>query len=149
MSEFRGPDSHIHNIARGLLVQSDDIILCRAKDAEWFFLPGGHIEDGESAYTALGRELQEEIEEIDYSISSFVGACENIFPLEENVFQHELNIVFKVDVPEGSDVVSVEDHIEFVKVTSEEFQNVKILPNTLHEGVIAWQNTGVPFFKEL
>lgn len=130
-------------------MQGGDIILCRTKNAEWFFLPGGHIEDGESAHTALKRELEEEMGGMDYSVSSFIGACENIFPLEDNVFQHELNIVFRVEVSQDSRIGSVEDHIEFVNVSSKEFQEVKVLPRALHEGLIAWQETGTPFFKEL
>jgi len=46
MKEFIGPDSHIHNIARGLLVSGDNVIFCHTLDYdEWYFLPGGHIED--------------------------------------------------------------------------------------------------------
>ncbi len=57
--KFQEPKSHIHLIARGLLLRGDSIILCRVKGAELFFLPGGHIEDGESAKVALLRELCE------------------------------------------------------------------------------------------
>lgn len=147
--KFQGPKSHIHLIARGLLLHGDNIILCRVKNAKWFFLPGGHIEDGESAKIALLRELREEIGKGNYNITSFVGACENIFPLEEGVFQHEMNIIFAVNVLEGIEPKTKEDHIEFISVAKNDLKNYKILPATLKDGIIEWLYSNNPFFKEI
>ncbi len=147
--KFQGPKSSIHLIARGLLLHGDNVILCRAKDAEWFFLPGGHIEDGESAKVALLRELREEIGEGKYNITSFVGACENIFPLEEGAFQHEINIVFAIDVPKGIELKTKEAHIEFISVPKNDLKNYKILPVPLKDGIIEWICSSNSFFKEI
>ncbi len=147
--KFQEPRSHIHLISRGLLLRGDDVILCRVKDAKWFFLPGGHIEDGESAKQALLRELQEEIGDADYNINSFIGVCENIFSLEKNVFQHEINIIFAVDVPEKTSLETKEDHIEFVNIPQKDLLEYKILPTTLKEGVINWLRDNKPFLKEI
>jgi len=147
--KFQGPKSHIHSIARGLLVRGGEIILCRVKNAEWFFLPGGHIEDGESARATLLRELREEIGTSDYKISSFVGVCENIFPLEDDVSQHEINIIFKVDVPQEVQMNTKEDHIEFVNISVDDLKNYKILPAALKDGVLEWLKNGKPFLKEI
>ena len=149
MTSFQGPKSHIHTIARGLLVRGDEIILCRVKDAKWFFLPGGHIEDGESARKALTRELREEIGESDYNISSFVGVCENVFSLEEDVLQHEINIVFKVEVPAAFKADTQEGHIEFVAIAKKDLGNYKVLPAPLKEGLLEWLENEKPFLKEL
>ena len=102
MIKFLPTESNIHLIARGLLVQGENIILCHVKEKNWYFLPGGHIENGESAKQGLLRELKEEIGENDYSISSFIGICENIFSLDENTSQQEVNIIFQVNAPEGT-----------------------------------------------
>ena len=147
--QFQGPKSHIHLIARGLLLHGDNVILCRVKDAGWFFLPGGHIEDGESVKVALLRELREEIGEGDCNIISFVGAYENIFPLEEDVFQHEMNIIFMVNVPEGIEPKTKEGHIEFISVAKDDLKNYKILPDSLKDGIIEWLYSNKPFFKEI
>lgn len=147
--KFDAPRSHIHVLARGLLVRGEEIILCRVKDAKWFFLPGGHVEDGESARNSLLRELKEEIGDGDYDISSFIGACENIFSLEENLFQHEINIVFKVNVPSTLKVGTKEDHIEFVTIPKGTLKDYKILPAPLKEGLMTWLETNEPFLKEL
>lgn len=149
MTRFQGPKFHIHLIARGLLIHGQEIILCRVKNAKWFFLPGGHIEDGESARAALLRELQEEIGNSDYKITSFVGVCENIFPLEDGVLQHEINIIFKVDVPHKLQVNTKEDHIEFVSVVKKSLKDYKILPSALKDGLLRWFENKKPFLKEI
>ena len=149
MKRFQWPKSHIHSIARGLLVHGEEIILCRIKDAKWFFLPGGHIEDGESARVALLRELHEEIGIGDYKITSFIGVCENIFPVEEDILQHEINIIFEVNVPHGLEVNSKEDHIEFVSIIKKNLKDYKILPATLKDCLIEWLENKKPFLKEI
>lgn len=147
--KFQGPKSHIHSIARGLLVRGEEIILCRVRDAKWFFLPGGHIEDGESARATLLRELHEEISTNDYKITSFIGVCENVFTLEDGVSQHEINIIFKVDVPREVRVNTKEDHIEFVNVAVSDLKDYKILPAALKDGLLEWLKDGKPFLKEI
>ncbi len=93
MSRFDVPKSHIHSIARGLLVQGEEIILCRIKGGDYFSLPGGHIEDGESAKTALLRELKEEMGISNLEATAFVGVCENVFSQEDGVSLHEINVI--------------------------------------------------------
>ncbi len=149
MTAFQGPKSHIHSIARGLLVRGEEIILCRVKEAKWFFLPGGHIGNGESARTALLRELHEEIGVSNYKINSFIGVCENIFPLEEGILQHEINIIFKVDVLNELKVNSKEDNIEFVSITKNNLKDCKILPATIKDGLIGWLENKKPFLREI
>ena len=127
----------------------EEIILCRVKNVDWFFLPGGHVRDGESTRAALLRELSEEMGNSDYKVASFVGVCENIFPLEENVLQHEVNIIFKVDVPSKLKIDVKEDHIEFVNVNKNDLKDYKILPPALKVGLLGWLKDERPFFKEI
>lgn len=149
MKTYTGPKSHIHLIARGLVIQADNIILCRMKDAKWYFLPGGHIEDGESAKTALLRELNEELGAGNYGIGDFVGACENIFDLDENSMQHEINIVYKVTIPEKMEVGTKEAHIEFISVPKKSLSEYKLLPATLKEGLLRWVKNESAFYEEI
>jgi ADP-ribose pyrophosphatase YjhB (NUDIX family) len=148
MTKFIGSDSHIHNIARGLLVQGDNIILCYTlDDDEWYFLPGGHIEDGESARKALSREIEEELSQANFEISDFIGVCESIFSLDDGK-QHEINIVFTVKLDGSTDIDAAEDHIDFVSVPKDELSDYNVLPESLLEGVLEWGETDDAFFKE-
>jgi 8-oxo-dGTP diphosphatase len=61
-------------IVAGVLTVGDRILLChRAPGRRWYpdvwDLPGGHIESGESAASALGRELHEELGIVVTSVS--------------------------------------------------------------------------------
>ncbi|MDP3800115.1 MAG: NUDIX domain-containing protein [bacterium] len=147
--KFQGSKSNIHLVVRGFLICKDEIILCRVRNEKWFFLPGGHIEDSESARVALLRELNEEMGENDYKISSFMGVCENIFLLEEGILQHEINIIFKVNVPNEFKVNTKEGHIEFVSIAKNNLKDYKILPATLKDALIEWLENEKSFFKEI
>ncbi|MFA5747452.1 MAG: NUDIX domain-containing protein [Candidatus Paceibacterota bacterium] len=149
MPYFKPSKSSIHLIARAFLVEGEKVVLCRVKGKDWFFLPGGHIENGEPAATALLRELNEEIGPNDYYISSFIGICENIFSLNEKTLQHEVNMIFKVDLGADFKIAGLEDDIEFITVKKKELENLKILPGPIKEGMLEWLETGRVFFKAL
>lgn len=149
MTKFEETKSHIQSIARGLLVRGEEIFLCRARGADWFFLPGGHIEDGESARTALLRELREEIGISNFNAISFVGVCENVFSQEEGVSQHEINIVLEVSVPHDMKIDSQEDHIEFMSIPKKDLKDYNILPIALKAGLLEWFENEKPFLKEI
>ncbi len=149
MSRFYPPKSSIHILARGMVTQGDAIVICRVKGSDNFFLPGGHVENGESVRKALLRELQEEMGEGDYQIQSCIGVGENIFLHEGDILKHEINFVFHVIVPEDVPIQAKEDHIEFVVVPKSEFGKYYILPEQIKKGLEAWLDTGKSFFAEI
>ena len=67
----------IEVIARGVCVQEGKILLCRAKGGATTYLPGGHVEFGETGRQALVREVKEEM-----GVDAETGA---VLPFEKDV----------------------------------------------------------------
>ncbi len=84
----------IEFIARGLVMRGNSVLICRNRAHNYGFLPGGHVEFGESAATAVAREIEEEA-----GLSCKVGP---LLFISENTFHskrvhHEVNWVFHVE----------------------------------------------------
>ena len=124
-------NSDIHCIARALIIRDNEILLCKQKDKDFYFLPGGHIENGEKAEDALLRELSEELQTFYHEDISFLGICENIFDLNKEEVQHEINFIFEVIVSDNLNVSSREDHLEFIFIPKEEVLNINMLPKDM------------------
>lgn len=103
---------HIETIARGVAVRDGKILLCKAKGGSSTYLPGGHIELGETGREALVREIKEETG-LNSTTGRFLGVVENSF-VQKGKKHSEINLVYELDVesPDGS-VSAAEDWIEF------------------------------------
>jgi 8-oxo-dGTP pyrophosphatase MutT (NUDIX family) len=84
----------IETIARGVCVVDGKILLCRAKGGSTTYLPGGHIEFGETGRQALVREIKEELG-MDSSTGAFLGVVENSF-LQHGKPHAEINLVYEL-----------------------------------------------------
>jgi len=120
---------------RGIIRRGNRILVCKRKDKNYYFFPGGHVEFGESAEGALRRELKEELD-ISIKNVSFIGAMENIFR-EERRKKHELNLVFDVKAEKAKDK-SMEDHLDFFFFDIKQFSKEKVLPIALKKQVMDW-----------
>ena len=101
----------IEVIARGVCVQEGKILLCRAKGGATTYLPGGHIEFGETGRQALVREVKEELG-VDAETGAFLGVVENAF--QQHGKPHaEINLVYELKIPVATPARALEDWIEF------------------------------------
>ena len=101
----------IEVIARGVCVRDGKILLCRAKGGSSTYLPGGHIEFGETGREALVREIDEELG-LKATTGEFLGVVENSF--EQHGKPHaEINLVYELAIPADRQVAAREDWIEF------------------------------------
>ncbi|WP_212974638.1 NUDIX domain-containing protein [Bacillus sp. J14TS2] len=78
------------------------------------FLPGGHIEFGESAKDALKREINEALG-IPCTVGRFLGVVEHKWELDQ-VVHCEINQVFEVhcsDLRLDTNPIAIEPHLEF------------------------------------
>ena len=100
----------IETIARGVCVIDGKILLCKAKGGKTTYLPGGHIEFGETGRQALVREIREELG-LDSTIGAFLGVVENSF-LQHGKPHAEINLVYELSLAAG-EARAKEDWIEF------------------------------------
>ena len=101
----------IEVIARGVCVQDGKILLCRAKGGATTYLPGGHIEFGETGRQALVREVKEELG-VDAETGAFLGVVENAF--EQRGKPHaEINLVYELKLPAATPARAQEEWIAF------------------------------------
>ena len=100
----------IETIARGVCVRDGKILLCRAKGGSSTYLPGGHIEFGETGRQALRREILEEIG-AEASVGRFIGVVENAFT-QHGKPHAEINLVYEFDM-DAESVCAKEKWIEF------------------------------------
>ena len=100
----------IEVIARGVCVVDGKVLLCRAKGGKTTYLPGGHVEFGETGRQALVREIREEMG-LDSRTGAFLGVVENSF-MQHGKPHAEINLVYELSLAEG-DVRAREDWIEF------------------------------------
>ncbi|MDV5172150.1 NUDIX domain-containing protein [Photobacterium rosenbergii] len=120
-----------HYVARGVICDGNHILLVRAVGDNMTFLPGGHIEFGESAPVALARELFEEAS-ISANVGEFIGAAENEWLLDGQP-QAEINLLFEVEtgLSHRDPVVSNETHLEFFWVPCKEIEQWNLFPESL------------------
>ncbi|OGZ18747.1 MAG: hypothetical protein A2175_00465 [Candidatus Nealsonbacteria bacterium RBG_13_42_11] len=128
--------------ARAVIRNKGRILVCWHKEKKYYFFPGGHVDFGERAESALTRELKEELD-IKVKKLSFIGIVENIYKenrdkhKEHRGKHHEINLVFNVSAEKAKDK-SKEDHIDFVFLNNKEFKKEKVLPLALQKNVIKW-----------
>lgn len=108
-------NANIETIARGVLVREGQLLVCQPKKGGRCYLPGGHIEFGETARVALAREMREELG-LEARVGDFLAVAENSF--EQAGEPHcEINLLFAMEVPElhgvGGEVNAQEGWIAF------------------------------------
>ena len=116
----------IETIARGVAIIDGEVLLCRARGGKSSYLPGGHIEFGETAREALVREIREEMG-VEATTGRFLGAVENSF-IQHGKPHAEINLVFELKFAEKPEAAAKEDWIEFEWVRLDELERANLLP---------------------
>lgn len=116
----------IETIARGVCVRDGKLLLCRAKGGSTTYLPGGHIEFGETGRQALVREMREELG-VEAHTGAFLGAVENSF-MQHGKPHAEINLVYEVEIA-GDECRSQEDWIEFEWCDIGKLDSANLLPD--------------------
>jgi len=122
----------IELIARIIFKREDQILLCKNVNYEHYFLPGGHVEFGDSLEETIYKEMQEELGLSEDAISnvSFKDYLEHTYG-EGDSFRHELNMIFTAELDKDAKTQSQEDHIDFAWVSLSDIANIKLLPTEI------------------
>ena len=89
-------EKHIETIARGVCIMDGKVLLCLPKDRSYSYLPGGHIEFGETGREALVREMKEETG-LDATAGDLLGVVESSF-MQKGEKHCEINLIYKMEV---------------------------------------------------
>jgi len=133
-------------IARAVLRHGSTVLACRSVEGGYLYLPGGHVEVGESASAAAERELAEET-----GLRVQAGDCVLV---SEGVFEtrgkrhHEINLVFHVELLDRQEagtppppVQSREPELAFEWVDLASMADLDLRP----EAIRAWLASGGEF----
>lgn len=133
----------IHIISRALYIDQGHILLCKIDGRDhniYHFLPGGHVELGESAQAALIRELKEEIGH-EFKVDRFLGVLENKFDRPNGAFQHEYTFHYLVSCPTlkyGQEIAQLESHIKPIWVPLSSLDTIDFRPTAILPHVSRW-----------
>ena len=130
-------EKQIETIARGVCVKDGKVLLCLPKDRSYSYLPGGHIEFGETGREALVREMKEETG-LDATAGELLGVVESSF-VQKGEKHCEINLIYEMRL-EGSrrsrgsrSLRSLEDWICFDWVDCDRMDSANLLPPEMKE----------------
>ena len=127
---------NVEQLVRAIIVKDGQILAAHRINAGNLFLPGGHIENGESPEEALRRELNEEL-----GLACEPGKLRNLVPhsyREKKTAHHEVNYLYETELSglaAGSAPESKEAHLEFfwVKNDRKELKRRNLKPALLQK----------------
>ena len=129
-------EKHIETIARGVCIKDGKVLLCLPKDRSYSYLPGGHIEFGETGREALVREMKEETG-LDATAGELLGVVESSF-VQKGERHCEINLIYEMKVESKSEVEvgqrtvqSLESWICFDWVPCDKIDSANLLPNEM------------------
>ena len=140
--------NEIELIARGALFRGSSVLLCRNVRHGYLYLPGGHVEFGETARAAVERELEEECG-LRVRAADLVLISEGVFDGPKRR-HHELNLVFHVehDGALPTQIRSREKSIAFEWADVAGVQELDVRPLAVKAWLISGRSTGVEFVSE-
>lgn len=119
----------IEVICRVIIQRNKDILLCKNIEHSLYYLPGGHVEFGDSMNKTVYKELNEELGLREDQIKNlkYIDVLENFFGEGENQ-SHEINLIFSANLSEDASIKSMESHIDFEWKNINELKDISFMP---------------------
>ncbi len=112
MITFRSAEIRFIYRVGGILIHHDHVLCETPSEEDFWFLPGGRAELGETASVTLVREMQEELG-VTIKIERLLYIVENFFA-DPNDICHELGLYFLITAPADSYLTQSLETIERV-----------------------------------
>ncbi|MEG1582181.1 MAG: NUDIX domain-containing protein [Clostridia bacterium] len=123
----------------GLIKKDDKFLLIKMDNNNFYCLPGGHVEIGESSITALNREMLEETD-IQVGNAHLFSLHENFYKKVDKTF-HEIGLYYLVEPTDKTfntknwikkeNDKGVMKNLSFEWFTSEEIKNCDFKPTDI------------------
>lgn len=127
----------IECITRAIITDQGKLLVCRPVDKNFYFLPGGHVEFGETTEVTVRREILEELGVNAKKVVS-IGFIDNIYEDERYGFKrHEMNLLYEVEL-ESIKLKLTETHIEMTWINIKDVDKTDIMPPAVRAEVISW-----------
>ncbi len=134
----------MHVRARGVCKKDGKILLAYFKEKDYYFLPGGHVELGESGASALERECMEEFSARITVSPTPIAILEHSYTHKEEI-HHEINLIYEFELL--SEIQNQTGHLDFLWVN--DISTVRFLPEVLLPFVKQKEFVGTTFFSTL
>ena len=124
----------IELLVRAVIEDHGRFLIAHTKGASNTYMPGGHVESGESLKHALVRELIDELG-LEVEVGPYLGAIEHAW-VDGGGNNHEISHFFQVTssgANEDRPPKSLEDHIEFFWLAPSEFDERNLQPAPLRQ----------------
>ncbi len=131
--------AQIELLARGVVVRDGRLLVCRTGNAPIVYLPGGHVEFGETARSALEREINEELG-CRADAGRFLGGIQHTF-VQKHRRHWEVNLIFEMRVEGlhgGGGPDAVEDHLSFAWINLSDLAAAQLEPAALCRHLPDW-----------
>jgi 8-oxo-dGTP pyrophosphatase MutT (NUDIX family) len=134
-----------YNKAGLIVVENKKLLLCRKDNTtSKLILPGGCIEEGESALECLARELREELGEVEATNLHYIGTYRDRAAADDPAQRKTLEIQLYQGDLRGAPVASSEI-VELVWAGEEDswerqtpIMINQILPDLINRGILPW-----------
>jgi ADP-ribose pyrophosphatase YjhB (NUDIX family) len=100
-------DGHRFNLrAVAVMLSGDHVLLHRLDGDEYWSLPGGRVEAGEDAATAVAREMREELG-LAVTVGRLLWVVENFFASGGRLY-HEVGLYFATEAPADARILDLD-----------------------------------------